>query len=48
MVSVKLPNIECYKTYLLLHHTKNQNNIDLPITLENKLFTKSNQIKFWG
>jgi hypothetical protein len=36
------------KTYFLLYHNKNQNNIDLPITLDNKLITKSAQIKCLG
>jgi len=30
------------KTYFFLYHNKNQNNIDLPITLDNKLITQSN------
>ena len=36
------------KTYFFLYHNKNQNNIDLPVTLDNKLITQSNQIKFLG
>jgi hypothetical protein len=36
------------KTYFLLYHNKNQNKTDLPILLDNKLITRSNQIKFLG